>query len=125
TGAAKAVGRVIPELEGIVDGTAVRVPLLGGALVEFYTNLEKEVTIEEINEAMKKAANPSLEYSEKTIVSSDVIGTSAGAIFDATLTDIVQNGEDQLVKTVSWYDSEYGFASNLVRLTEYFAEINQ
>ena len=125
TGAAKAVGKVIPELEGIVDGTAVRVPLLGGALVEFYTNLEKEVTIDEINEAMKKAANPSFEYSEKPIVSSDVIGNSAGAIFDATLTDIVQNGENQLVKTVSWYDSEYGFASNLVRLTEYFAEINQ
>ena len=94
-------------------------------MFEFYTNLEKEVTIDEINEAMKKAANPSFEYSEKPIVSSDVIGNSAGAIFDATLTDIVQNGENQLVKTVSWYDSEYGFASNLVRLTEYFAEINQ
>lgn len=121
TGAAKAVGKVIPALEGIVDGSAVRVPLVGGALVEFYTNLEKEVTIEEVNELMKKASNPSFEYSDKPIVSSDVIGTSAGGVYDATLTDIVKNGDSQLVKTVSWYDSEYGFVSNLVRLTEYFA----
>lgn len=121
TGAAKAVGKVIPALEGIVDGSAVRVPLAGGALVEFYTNLEKEVTIEEVNELMKKASNPSFEYSDKPIVSSDVIGTSAGGVYDATLTDIVKNGDSQLVKTVSWYDSEYGFVSNLVRLTEYFA----
>lgn len=124
TGAAKAVGKVIPGLDGIVDGTAVRVPLLGGALVELYTNLEKKVTIQEINKAMKEAANPSFEYSEKPIVSSDIVGTSAGAIFDATLTDIVENNNNQLIKTVSWYDSEYGFVSNLVRLTEHFAEIN-
>src|SRR5690625_476246 len=123
TGAAKAVGKVIPELEGIVDGTAVRVPILGGAIVEFYTNLRRKVTIEEINEAMRKAANPALEYSEKPIVSSDVVGNPAGAVFDATLTDTVENGDNQLVKTVSWYDSEYGFSSNLVRLTEHFAEI--
>lgn len=123
TGAAKAVGRVIPELKGIIDGTAVRVPLLGGAIVEFYTNLERKVTIEEVNKAMKEASNPSFEYSEKLIVSSDVIGTSAGAVFDATLTDLVENGDKQLVKTVSWYDSEYGFVSNLVRLTEHVAKI--
>ncbi|MCG7333526.1 type I glyceraldehyde-3-phosphate dehydrogenase [Salinicoccus roseus] len=122
TGAAKAVGKVIPALEGIVDGSAIRVPLAGGALVEFYTNLKKEVTVEEVNEAMKKASNPSFEYSDKPIVSSDVIRTSAGGIFDATLTDIVNNGDSQLVKTVSWYDSEYGFVSNLVRLTEHFAD---
>lgn len=122
TGAAKAVGRVIPELKGIVDGTAVRVPLAGGAIVEFYTNLARKVTIEEVNAAMKKAETPSFEYSEKLIVSSDVIGTSAGGIFDATLTDIVENGENQLVKTVSWYDSEYGFVSNMVRLTEHLAD---
>lgn len=124
TGAAKAVGKVIPELEGIVDGTAVRVPLLGGALVEFYTNLARKVTVEEVNEAMKKASNPSFEYSEKPIVSADIVGTSAGAVYDATLTDIVENSDSQLVKTVSWYDSEYGFVSNLVRLTEHFVGIN-
>jgi len=82
------------------------------------------ITIQEINKAMKEAANPSFEYSEKPIVSSDIVGTSAGAIFDATLTDIVENNNNQLIKTVSWYDSEYGFVSNLVRLTEHFAEIN-
>ena len=122
TGAAKAVGKVIPELDGIVDGSAIRVPLAGGALVEFYTNLKQEVTIEAVNEVMKKAANPSFEYSDKPIVSSDVIGSSAGGIFDATLTEIVSNGDNQLVKTVSWYDSEYGFVANLMRLTEYFAD---
>lgn len=123
TGAAKAIGRVIPELAGIIDGSALRVPLLGGAIVEFYTNLERKVTIEEVNEAMKAAVNSSFEYSEKPIVSSDVIGTSAGGIFDATLTEVVGNGDKQLVKTVSWYDSEYGYASNLVRLTEHLAQV--
>lgn len=123
TGAAQAVGKVIPAIEGIVDGSAVRVPLLGGAIVEFYANLKENVTIEEVNKAMKEAANSSFEYSEKQIVSSDVIGTPVGAIFDATLTDIVGNENKQIVKTVSWYDSEYGFVSNLVRLTEYLENL--
>lgn len=91
--------------------------------MEFYTTLKKKVTIKEVNEAMKEAASASFEYSEKPIVSSDVVRTSAGGIFDSTLTDIVKNEDTQLVKTVSWYDSEYGFVSNLVRLTEYVAEL--
>lgn len=123
TGAARAVGKVIPAIEGIVDGSAVRVPLLGGALVEFYTNLKKRVTIEEVNQVMKEAANSSFEYSDKLIVSSDVIGTSVGVIFDSTLTAIVENKNKQIVKTAFWYDSEYGFVSNLVRLTEDFANL--
>ncbi len=121
TGAARAVGKVIPAIEGIVDGSAVRIPLLGGALVEFYTNLEKRVNVKEVNQVMKEAANSSFEYSEKQIVSSDVIGTSVGVIFDGTLTAIVENKNKQMVKTAFWYDSEYGFVSNLVRLTEKFA----
>ncbi len=123
TGAARAVGKVIPAIEGVVDGSAVRVPLLGGALVEFYTNLKKRVTIKEVNELMKEAANASFEYSEKLIVSSDVIGRPVGAVFDATLTKIVENNNKQIVKTAFWYDSEYGFVSNLVRLTEDFANL--
>lgn len=98
-------------------------PLLGGAVVEFYTTLKKKVTIEEVNKAMNEAANSSFEYSEKPIVYSDVMEASAGGIFDATLTDILESKDTQLVKTVSWYDSEYGFVSNLVRLTEYVAEL--
>lgn len=125
TGAAQAVGKVIPELDGIIDGTAVRVPLLGGALVEFYTNLDKNVTIDQVNKAMLEAANESFEYTEDPIVSSDVIGTDAGAIFDATQTEVIENEGTQLVKTVAWYDSEYGFVSNLVRLVEYVAELSK
>src|SRR5690625_298162 len=125
TGAAQAVGKVIPDLDGIIDGTAVRVPLLGGALVEFYTNLDKNVTIDEVNQAMLDAENESFEYTEDPIVSSDVIGTDAGAIFDATQTEVIENEGTQLVKTVAWYDSEYGFVSNLVRLVEYVAELSK
>lgn len=125
TGAARAVGKVIPELNGRIDGTAVRVPLLGGALVEFYTNLDKKVTVEQVNNAMLEASNASFEYIEDPIVSSDVVGTSAGSIFDATQTEIMEHDGNQLVKTVAWYDSEYGFASNLVRLVEHFSEIAQ
>src|SRR5690625_1645465 len=125
TGAAQAVGKVIPELDGIIDGTAVRVPLLGGALVEFYTNLDKKVTIEQVNQVMYEAANESFEYTEDPIVSSDVVGTDAGAIFDATQTEVIENGDSQLVKTVAWYDSEYGFVSNLVRLVEYVSDLRK
>lgn len=125
TGAAQAVGKVIPELDGIIDGTAVRVPLLGGALVEFYTNLDKKVTIEQVNQVMYEAANESFEYTEDPIVSSDVVGTDAGAIFDATQTEVIENGDSQLVKTVAWYDSEYGFVSNLVRLVEYVSDLSK
>ena len=123
TGAAKAVGKVIPELEGIVDGTAMRVPVATGSVIEFYTNLEKDVTVEEINAAMKEASNPTFEYNEYQIVSSDVIGSTAGSIFDATLTKIVENDGKQLVKTVAWYDNEYGYTCNMIRLVEYFANL--
>lgn len=103
TGASKAVGRVLPELKGIVDGIALRVTL-AGAIVEFYTNLARKVTTEEVNTGTKEAATSSFEYLEKLLVSSDVIGTLAGGIYDATLTDTVENGDKQLVKTVSWYN---------------------
>ncbi|MGY4104872.1 type I glyceraldehyde-3-phosphate dehydrogenase [Ignavigranum ruoffiae] len=123
TGAAKAVGKVIPELEGIVDGTAMRVPVATGSVIEFYSNLEKEVTVEEINAAMKAASNPAFEYNEYQIVSSDIIGSTAGSVFDATLTKIVDNDGDQLVKTVAWYDNEYGYTCNMIRLVEYYADL--
>lgn len=123
TGAAKALGRVIPELAGIVDGTALRVPVPTGSVIEFYTTLEKEVTVEEINAAMKEASNDNYGYNEYQIVSSDVIGTTQGSIFDATLTKIVENDGKQLVKTVAWYDNEYGYTCNMIRLVEYFADL--
>lgn len=123
TGAAKAVGRVIPSVDGIVDGTAVRIPTITGSLVELYTVLDKEVTEEEINKAMKAAANESYDYTEDEIVSSDVIGDPHGSIFDATQTKVQESKDGQLVKTVAWYDNEYGFTGNMVRLLEDFAKL--
>lgn len=123
TGAAKAVGKVIPEVEGKIDGTALRVPVATGSITELYSVLEKKVTVEEVNKAMKAASNPSFAYSEDEIVSSDVIGTTAGSIFDSTLTKIVEAGDVQIVKTVAWYDNEYGYTCQLIRTLDYFANL--
>ena len=124
TGAARAVGKVIPELNGRIDGTALRVPTITGSVVELYSSLNKKVTIDEVNAAMKKHETESFVYNEDEIVSSDIIGYPAGSIFDSTLTNIVEGADGkQLVKTVSWYDNEMGFTSNMVRTLKYFAEI--
>lgn len=125
TGAAKAVGKVIPEVEGLVDGTALRVPVATGSITELYSILDKKVTVEEVNAAMKKAANPSFAYNEDEIVSSDVIGTEAGSVFDATLTKIVEAGDVQMVKTVAWYDNEYGYTCQLVRTLDYITKLSK
>ncbi|MCZ0716967.1 type I glyceraldehyde-3-phosphate dehydrogenase [Aerococcus kribbianus] len=124
TGAAKAIGRVIPEVNGLLDGSALRVPTVTGSHTIMYSLLNKNVSVEEINEAMKAASTDSFAYNEDEIVSSDIIGFHAGSIFDATLTEI-QEAEDgsQLVKTVAWYDNEAGFVSNMVRLLEKFATL--
>lgn len=122
TGAAKAVGKVIPEVDGKVDGTAVRVPTISGSLVEFYSVLDKEVTAEEVNKAMQAASSDSFGYTEDEIVSSDVIGDTHGSIFDATLTKVMDAEGGQLLKTVAWYDNEYGFTSNMVRLLEHMTK---
>ena len=124
TGAAKAVGKVIPSLNGRIDGTALRVPVITGSVVELYSVLNKEVTAEEVNEAMKKYASEAFLYNTDEIVSSDIIGVPAGSVFDATQTKIMvgENGE-QLVKTVSWYDNEYGFTGNMIHTLEYMANL--
>ncbi|MBU5468257.1 type I glyceraldehyde-3-phosphate dehydrogenase [Virgibacillus sp. MSJ-26] len=124
TGAAKAVGKVIPEVDGLVDGTAVRVPTITGSLVEFYSVLDKKVTEEEVNDAMKEAESDSFGYNVDEIVSSDIIGNTHGSIFDATQTKVQESNNGQLVKTVAWYDNEYGFTSNMVRLLEAFAKLS-
>ncbi|MBM6614976.1 type I glyceraldehyde-3-phosphate dehydrogenase [Desemzia sp. RIT804] len=123
TGAAKAVGKVIPELEGKIDGTAVRIPTITGSMTELYSVLDKEVTAEEVNAAMKEAATDAFLYTEDEIVSSDVIGVPAGSIFDATQTKVIEGSNGQLVKTVAWYDNEYGFVANMVGTLEHFANI--
>ncbi len=121
TGAAKAIGLVLPELKGKLDGGAQRVPVISGSVTELYSIVEKKVTIEEVNAAMKAASNESFGYTEDEIVSSDVIGISFGSLFDATQTKIVAVGDAQLVKTVSWYDNEMSYVSQLVRTVHHFA----
>jgi glyceraldehyde 3-phosphate dehydrogenase len=125
TGAAKAIGLVLPSLKGKLDGGAQRVPTLTGSLTELVTVLNKKVTADEINAAMKAAANESFGYTEDEIVSSDIIGTSYGSLFDGTQTKVVTNGDTQLVKTVSWYDNEASYVAQLVRTLGHFASLIQ
>jgi len=123
TGAAKAIGLVLPGLKGKLDGTAQRVPTLTGSLTELTTVLGKKVTADEVNAAMKAAANESFGYTEDEIVSSDVIGISYGSLFDATQTKVQTVGDTQLVRTVAWYDNEMSYVSQLVRTVDYFAKL--
>ena len=122
TGAAKAIGLVIPELNGKLDGSAQRVPVATGSLTELVCVLEKNVSKEEVNAAMKAAANESFGYTEDEIVSSDVIGIEFGSLFDATQTRVQTVGDKQLVKPVAWYDNEMSYTCQLVRTLKYFAE---
>jgi glyceraldehyde 3-phosphate dehydrogenase len=94
---------------------------LTGSLTELFTILEKEVSVEVVNAAMKAAANESFGYTEDEIVSSDIIGTMYGSLFDATQTKVIRNGNAQLVKTVSWYDNEMSYVAQLVRTLQHFA----
>ena len=124
TGAAKAIGLVIPELSGKLKGHAQRVPTKTGSVTELVSVLEKKVSAEEVNQAMKNAAanNESFGYTEEEIVSSDVIGSHLGSIYDATQLEIAEVGDLQLVKTVAWYDNEYGFVTQLIRVLDKFAK---
>ncbi len=121
TGAAKAIGLVLPELKGKLDGNAQRVPTITGSLTELTTILGKKVTAEEVNAAMKAASNESFGYTEDEIVSSDIIGINFGSLFDATQTKVMTQGDIQMVKTVSWYDNEMSYVSQLVRTVKHFA----
>ncbi len=120
TGAAKAIGLVIPELNGKLIGSAQRVPTPTGSTTILVATVEKAVTKEEINAAMKAAANESFGYNEDEIVSSDIVGSTFGSIFDATQTMV---GADNLVQVVSWYDNENSYTSQMVRTIKYFSEL--
>jgi glyceraldehyde 3-phosphate dehydrogenase len=119
TGAARAVGEVLPALKGRLDGFSLRVPVPTGSIVDLTALLEKKVTIAQVNAALKAAADGPmkgiLEYTDDPIVSSDVIGSSASSIVDAALT-MVQMGD--LVKVVAWYDNEWGYSNRVVELAE-------
>ncbi|AHY13417.1 MULTISPECIES: type I glyceraldehyde-3-phosphate dehydrogenase [Citrobacter] len=125
TGAAKAIGLVIPALSGKLKGHAQRVPVKTGSVTELVSVLSKKVTAEEVNNALKKATlnNESFGYTDEEIVSSDVIGSHFGSVFDATQTEITEVGDLQLVKTVAWYDNEYGFVTQLIRTLDKFIKL--
>ncbi|MBD3378298.1 type I glyceraldehyde-3-phosphate dehydrogenase [candidate division KSB1 bacterium] len=124
TGAAKAVGKVIPDLKGKLDGFAMRVPTPDGSVVDLSVELDKETTVEEINAAMKKAAEGAmkgiLEYTEDPLVSIDIVGNPASSIFDALSTMVM---EGNFVKVVSWYDNEWGYSCRVVDLLVKMATI--
>ena len=119
TGAAKAVGKVIPELNGKLDGMSMRVPTPDGSCVDLCVNLKKEVTVEEVNAAMKEASEGSmkgiLEYTEDPIVSIDIVRNPSSSIFDSLAT-MVGGGKGTFVKIISWYDNEFGYSSRVVDL---------
>ena len=117
TGAAKAVGMVMPELNGKLDGMAMRVPVPNGSVVDLIVELDKSVTVEEINKAVKKASenelNGILSYSEVPLVSTDILGNPNSSIYDATSTEILENKH---VRVVCWYDNEWGYSNRVVDL---------
>src|SRR5689334_10069372 len=123
TGAAKAIGLVLPDLKGKLDGSAQRVPTITGSLTELTAIINKKTTVDELNAAMKAASNESFGYTTDEIVSTDVIGITYGSLFDATQTRVQTVGDTQLVRTVSWYDNEMSYVSQLVRTVHYFAKL--
>lgn len=124
TGAAKAIGLVLPELKGKLDGASQRVPVPTGSVTELVAVLNTTVTADQVNAAMKEASDPeTYGYTEDEIVSSDIKGITFGSLFDATQTKVLTVGDQQLVKTVAWYDNEMSYTSQLVRTLEHFAKI--
>lgn len=119
TGAASAVGLVLPSLKGRLDGSAIRVPTSTGSMIDLTLELKQITTVKEINKALKDASNETLGYTEDPIVSSDIIGDQHGGMVDGLLTDILQVDGKQLVKIVAWYDNEMGYSSQMVRTAKY------
>jgi glyceraldehyde 3-phosphate dehydrogenase len=126
TGAAKAVGEVLPDLQGKLDGMAMRVPVPDGSIVDLVVELERDVTVEEVNAAVRAAAEGPLrdiiEYTEDPIVSTDIIGNPHSSIFDASGTHVLGGN---LVKVMAWYDNEWGYSNRVVDLIERLGEIIQ
>ena len=122
TGAASAIGEVLPNLKGKLDGTALRVPVTDGSVVDLTLELEKHTTIEEINKAFEINQSETIAITNDPVVSSDIIGTTYGALVDSNLTSIVEVDNSQLVKVVAWYDNEFGYSSQMVRLAKYIGE---
>ena len=123
TGAASAIGLVLPQLAGKLDGIALRVPVVTGSIVDLVLELHEETNVEEINMVLKNSTNETLNYTEDPIVSSDIIGRSCGALVDALSTSIVKDEDGkQLVKVLAWYDNEAGYSYQMVRTLKKLSE---
>ncbi len=125
TGAAAAVGLVLPQLKGRLDGNALRVPVITGSVVDLVFEPARNVTVEEVNEAIKNNANETLVYTDDPVVSSDVIGRHCGALFDSLATAIVEVDGKQLVQVIAFYDNEMGYTAQLVRTAEYLVKVSK
>lgn len=123
TGAASAIGKVLPSLEGKMEGTAMRVPVTTGSVVDLVLKLSKNTTVEEINETLKNNANETLGYTTDPIVSSDTIGMYYGSLVDSLLTSISEVDGEQLVKVVAWYDNEMSYTAQYIRVAKYVANL--
>lgn len=123
TGAASAIGLVIPELKGKLDGSALRVPTTTGSVVDLTLELEKNVTVEEINNAFIQNKNETLGYTTDPIVSSDIIGSTLGGLVDGLLTSVLEVDGHQLVKVVAWYDNEMSYSAQMVRTALYLGKL--
>ena len=122
TGAASAIGNVIPSLKGKMKGIALRVPVSTGSVVDLVLKLNKKVTIEEINKLFEKNQNETIKITYDPIVSSDVISSHYGAVVDGLSTDVLDTEDGQLVKIIAWYDNEMGYSAQMVRTAEYFSK---
>lgn len=122
TGAASAIGLVIPELKGKLDGTAMRVPVTTGSVIDLTLELKRSVTKEEINKLFKENQSQTIMYTEDPIVSSDIIGMQCGALVDGLLTNVIDVNGKQLVKVVAWYDNEMSYSAQMVRTAKYLMQ---
>ena len=122
TGAAKAIGVVIPDLLGKLKGGAIRVPVTDGSMVNLTLKLKKNVTVEQINQAFLDHQNETIQITFDPIVSSDIIGTKLGALVDGLLTEVIE-GEDALVSVTAWYDNEMGYSAQMLRTAKYLSQL--
>ena len=122
TGAAKALGLVIPELQGRLDGGALRVPTTTGSVIDLTLELSRNTSVEELNEVMKNNTNETFKFTMDPIVSSDIIGSHCGCLVDGLLTNVLEADGKQLVKLVAWYDNEMGYSAQMVRTAKYIGE---
>ena len=123
TGAASAIGLVCPNLKGKLEGVAMRVPVSTGSVVDLVLELDTNVTVEDINNALKNAQNETLQYTEDPIVSSDVVGRRCGSLVDGLSTSVLDTADGQLVKVVAWYDNEMSYSVQMVRTAKYLGNL--